>query len=238
MHSCLLAIDDPGADMLAAVCIWQPAHTYTHQDVNSAGQPCKSNTRLLLLLLPLLPTPPFLVTGIVQECILARDAMSGSTCPIRSGFIFMGHYSAANTTTCSSSSEVGLPAPAGEDAARAEAAGAAANADVKAAAAGLGSLAYQPWVAAAHDLTTAKAVHMASFSGLLPPMLEYASNGTTEYIEFAVPSQQQLAQQQQEWAALCSGAAGVSSSSSSGGVQGTAGTLPAGGFLAPVLWFR
>jgi hypothetical protein len=89
-------------------------------------------------------------------------------------------------------------------------------------------------------LTSARAVHMASSAGLLPPIIDYATTGTAEYIEFAVPSQQQLAQQQQEWAALCSGAAGVSSSSSSstGGVQGAAGTWPAGGFVTPVLWFR
>jgi hypothetical protein len=203
----------------------------------AAARPYNCNTHPLLHTL-LLSTPPLLVTGVVQECILARDALNGSTCPIRSGFIFMGHYQAANaTTSSSSSSNAVLPRPAGEDAVRAAAAGEAASAAVKAAAAALGRLAYQPWLAAAHDLTSAGAVHVASAAGLLPPILDYATTGKAEYIEFAAPCQQQLAQQQQEWAAMCSGAA-AGSSGSSGGVQGAGGTWPAGGFVAPVLWFR
>jgi hypothetical protein len=197
--------------------------------------------RLLLLLLPVLHA----ATGIVRECILARDGLNGSTCPICSGFIFLGHYQPAATAagtnllqSGSSSSSGGggasaLLRPAGEDASRAAAAGEQASGDVKALAADLGSMAYQPWVAAAHDLTSAAAVHTASRAGLLPPVVDYVTLGSngTEYVEFAAPNPEQLRQQHQEKAAL-------NGDSSSGGAAGAESAWPAGGLMAPVLWFR
>ncbi|KAF6264520.1 hypothetical protein COO60DRAFT_129552 [Scenedesmus sp. NREL 46B-D3] len=188
-------------------------------------------------------TAPGEDTCIVQECILARDGLSGSTCPVRSGFIFLGHSQPTNACAArlghSSDSGSGSCAsarstPAGDDAACAAAAGRAATADVAAVAADIGSLASQPWVTAAHGLTSASAVHVASRAGLLPPVIDHASTGSAEYIEFAAPTQQQLTQQRQEWAALSGRAA---ASSSSGGAAG-AGGGPAGGWVAPVLWFR
>uniref|UniRef100_A0A383VQA7 Uncharacterized protein n=1 Tax=Tetradesmus obliquus TaxID=3088 RepID=A0A383VQA7_TETOB len=190
-------------------------------------------------------------TYIVQECIIARDGMSGSTCPVRSGFVFLGHYAGATSAdhstsllqAGSSSSSGGgggdllLHRPAaGEDAVRAAAAGEQADAAVKVLAADLGGMVHQPWVAAAADLTSAAAVHTASRAGLLPPIIDYVSFGGgdgAEYIEFAAPSSEQVRQQQQEWVALCGG-----SSSSSRGSAGGDGSRPARGLLAPVLWFR
>jgi hypothetical protein len=203
-------------------------------------------------------------TGIIQQVIIARDGLNGSTCPIRSGFIFLGHYQAPasvadtnllqvsrNIGSSSSSGAAGgveYPQPgdillrqAGFHAERAKAAGEQASDAAKAVASNLGGLAYQPWVTAAHDLTSAAAVHTASGAGLLPPIIDYAHAVSAEFIEFAAPSHEQLRQQQQEWAALCGAAAAASSSSGARGSSGAAGcegAWPVGGFLTPVLWFR
>jgi hypothetical protein len=199
-------------------------------------------------------------TGIIQQVILARDGLNGSTCPIRSGFIFLGHYQApasvADTNLLQAGRNIGSssgaaadgddhPQPgdillrqAGFHAERAKAAGEQASNAAKAVASDLGNLAQQPWVTAAHDLTSAAAVHTASGAGLLPPIIDYAHAVSAEFIEFAALSHEQLRQQQQEWAALCGAATAASRSSGALGSSSSSGARPAGGFLAPVLWFR
>lgn len=186
---------------------------------------------------------PAAAAGIVHECILARDGLAGSTCPVSAGMIFLGHYqhrtpagaaaAAQHDSHISTSSSNSTTAPLpGTAAAAAAAAAATASLAAQAAAAALGAMSQQGWLAASNNLTTASAVFLASHAGLLPPVLDYATAGAAEFIEFAPPSQEQLRQQQQQDWAKSAGSSGGSSSSHAAAV------CPASGFAAPVLWFR
>eukprot|EP00775_Hariotina_reticulata_P007040 gene7040-7254_t len=171
--------------------------------------------------------------GLVHECVVSRGGRREATCPITSGFVFLGvcqHNSAEHWPPVSTATTTVLPAAAGLASTGAGylSCDVAASKDLAVAACGcsLADMRQQPWLAAASNMSSAVAVFAAVEAGLLPDVLDYAGNGTAEWIEFAVPDRHQVAKQQQEWRQS------LQDHTSSNPHMNP---LP---ILSPVLWFR
>jgi hypothetical protein len=184
---------------------------------------------------------------LVEEVFIARGRHS--TCPLRSGFVFLGckqqqqqQQQQQELSGAAAAPAAGMPTkPPAAGAQRGTSSARFAAALLRredAAAAGdavvphLTSWVCQPWVSGSNGLSTAAAVLAAADAGLLPPVLDYAEGPSAEWIEFDRPSQQEMQQQQQ-----CAGSSGSSSGGSSGGSSGSSSEL-SGVVCCPVLWFR